>query len=327
MHVDGKTFPLAEIVRLKATDPQHSMYRELRTAHSGTAEGQFDLARWCRKQKLADEERLHWWILLAMQPGHPEAVKALRLQEYQGMLLTRDEIEQVKQRQKQADDAAKRWVPKLKKLKRSIEHGDADEREAALRELKSIQDPHAISSIERVFSIEADINLRFVEILAKMPADEAADVLVRLAVNSPDQYIREKAAAALQQRRDESYVPTLIAGIAAPIEMRFDVSVDPGGPIYQQVEWSEKTGRLQRGYFNKFRLHSEYTIDDVMFWVPEERLRSGIMQTGYRPDRYQYNYTLSRDSPNPEIPYEYAGTIKDSSGREKIAKRRLNRRP
>jgi hypothetical protein len=323
VHVDGKIRPLGEVVRQKAADPQQALYRELRVATGGTPDGQLDLARWCRKQKMAEEEQLHWWILLSMQPGHPEAIKALRLRRYQGALLTSDEIERVKDQKRQADEAAKRWIAKLKKLKQLIEHGAADERATALRELKSIQDPRAIASIEQVFSIEANINLQLVELWAKMPADEAADALLRLAVNSPDEYVRDKAAEALRQRPYESYVPTLIARMAAPIEMSFVVSVDPGAPIYKGVEWQEYTGRTV-GLYDKVRLHSAYRIQDVMMWTPETRRRSGIMQTGYRPDRYQYNYFLSRDSPDPETPYEYAGSILDGdSSRKKPRQRAL----
>jgi hypothetical protein len=316
----GKDVSLAEVVRQKSSDPQQATYRDLRTANGGTADGQRELAHWCRKQRLAEEERLHWRILLSMRPGDPEAIKALRLKNYLGMLLTSDEIDKVKQNSKRAEEAAKNWMPKLKKLKRSIEHGDAEERTTALRELKSIQDPLAIPSLEEVFGVETGVGLEVVEVLAKMPADEAAVPLARISVESSDPYVRQKAGEALQSRPYETYVPVLVAHLATPIEMSVNVAVDPGWQKWKEVEWTEFTGEVVVGLYNKFRLRSAYTNKDVFMWTLGTRRKSGYMMTENVPDRLRYNYLLTRDSPNPDSPYEYSGTIEDNPSAKKSRK-------
>ncbi len=121
-------------------------------------------------------------------------------------------------------------------------------------------------------------------------------------------------------------MPTLIAGLAAPIELSFRVKVDPGGPIYQRINWYEYTGRLNVGMYNKIRLSGNYTNDDVAFWVPDAVRKSGLMMTDFVLDRVQYNYLLSRDSPDPEKSYEYAGHIVaqqgSAKGQRKLAARK-----
>jgi hypothetical protein len=154
VRVDDEILSLSEAVRRASSDRQLTEYRQLRITHSSTATGQLGLAQWCRKHGIVDEERLHWRILLAMQPDHPEAIKRLGLRKYKGWLLTPDEIKKARAKEIQLKRVAKIWTPRLKKIRGTIKHGDATEREAAIRELQSIKDPLAIPSIEEVFSNE-----------------------------------------------------------------------------------------------------------------------------------------------------------------------------
>jgi hypothetical protein len=324
VRVDGKLIFLDKAVRQNAADPQLKKYRELRAVNAATPAGQLELARWCRKQKMAEEERLHWLTLLNQKPGHPEAIKGLQLRRYQGLLLTADEIKQFKQQQAEADHAAKKWLPKLKKLKLAIEHGGADERTAAIDELRLIRDPLALPSIEDVFGFDsATLGVAIVEIAGNIPGGQGAEFLARMAVNSADPYVREKAAEKLKDRPYSMYVPTLIAGLAAPIELSVNVSVKKGHAKYEEIKWEEFTGRLVPGMYNKIRLHSKYTNADVLWWEFEVRQRSGYLMTDYQPDRLQFNYLLSRDSPNPEKQYEASGTL-EAQGLSGKNSRRIN---
>ena len=76
-----------------------------------TVDSQAALARWCRKNKLADEERVHWQIVLQLQPGNPEAIQGLGLKPYAGMLLTQSQIQQVKVQVQKLGKAVDRWRP------------------------------------------------------------------------------------------------------------------------------------------------------------------------------------------------------------------------
>src|SRR4029077_17124567 len=115
----------------------------------------------------------------------------------------------------------------------------------------------------------------------------------------------------LKTRPYTTYVPILIAGLAAPIEMSARVSVDLGQPKYEWYEGREYTGRLLQGAFPLvYRLHSKYQPSDfAYYWSPETRRIAGWRNTGQSPDRLRYDYQLTRDSPNPNAPYEKSGAI------------------
>ncbi|HEX3727393.1 MAG TPA: hypothetical protein VHV08_14165, partial [Pirellulales bacterium] len=60
VHWDGQWLRPSEVpARVRGND-QLAAYRKLRDAMVDTADNQRELARWCRKNKLPDEERIHW---------------------------------------------------------------------------------------------------------------------------------------------------------------------------------------------------------------------------------------------------------------------------
>jgi hypothetical protein len=318
VNVDGDVVSLAEAIRRASEDRRLIAYRELRAAHGDTVEGHIELARWCRRQGLKEEEQLHWRIVLSADANNAQAIKALQLRNFRGMLLTTDEIDDAKEKQRKATKAAKEWLPKLRKLRDSLENGDPAEQAAAMSELKSIQDPLAIPSLENIFPFEeVTFGMQIVELLEDIPDDEAATSLAAMAVEAENPYVRERAAEALKARPYHSYVPLLMAALAAPIEMSVQSSVDRGGPVFGRYEGYGYTGRLAMGLYNKVRLRSQYRQSDVMFWGLETKPVSGLFLSDYQPDRIYHDYVLTRDSPDPEAPYEYTGTIEGNRGPSK----------
>jgi hypothetical protein len=308
--IDGQLLPLADAIRQAASDERLLAYRQLREELSGTPDGEFDLAMWCRKQKLTEEERLHWWTLLALEPDDADAIRALRLQRYQGMLLTADEVEQAKRDERAAKLVAQKWLPKLSRLKQAIEHGSNAERATAIQEFRTIRDSAAIPTIERVFSLE-DVALAtvVVETVAKMEGDGANELLTRVAVSSPDEYLREQAAHALESRPLHSYVPRLVAELATPIELDVTTSVEPGKPITKSYTAVAYTGRLTPAFYHVHRSSGNYTNDDVAAWGLEAESSSFTGVIGYEPQKVTYNYVLTREGADEESPDKVTGAI------------------
>jgi hypothetical protein len=306
--VDGDSVALDEAVRRASADEQIVAYRQLRAEVGHTPEGQLELARWCRKRKLVDEERLHWQILLLMQPGQPEAVKGLGLRKYQGSLLTKAEVEQAKKETRLIREAERKWGPKLKQIKLALSQDDAAGRQAALDELEAIRDPPALPLVEKMFADgSTDAALLVVEMYARDAAQQSTDALVRLAIHAHDAAVREKAASELRYRPMESYMPALIGALAAPIELSLRADVERGGPTFKRYDGYAYTGRLTVGLYGVVRLSGNYTNRDVLFWAYEMKPFSGSLFTGYRPDRHQVEYVLSRESPDSTAPYEFHG--------------------
>src|SRR5262249_45336766 len=107
----------------------------------------------------------------------------------------------------------------------------------------------------------------------------------------------------------------LIARLAAPIDLSVNVEVRKGGAIYSPVSW-EENDHLEP-FFKVIRLRSQYTVSDVGMWVVGGTRRSGYMMTDYQLDRVQYNYVLTRDSPDPDKQIEYSGKVVAQDGTSK----------
>jgi hypothetical protein len=212
-------------------------YRALRDGHGGTLEGELALARWCRKQGLSDEARAHWLQVFSMQPDHEEAALALGLRRHEGQWLPQEQIAELQEQARQSARDMKRWKPEMIRWRRAIERGDADECEAAMRQLKELRDPTAIGALETVFSDERrskrnrELSLEAVAALGRMESPEATASLVRHAVLSSWPDVRTAAADLLSRRPLDDYVPMMLAGLASPIETSRYMYAYPGSAI------------------------------------------------------------------------------------------------
>ena len=306
--VGGEQVLLSDAIDRALEDRQLAMYRQLRLQHGNTALGQSEIAKWCRKHGLSDEERLHWQILLQMQPDHADAIKGLKLRKYKGRLLTDIGIKKAKQEEKLAREAGRKWGPQLAQIKLAIEQGDAEERRAAMGELEAIDDPHAMGLIEKQFSDgPTEVGLLVVEMYARVVSERSTEALARLAIHAENSAVRNKAASELRYRPVDDYIPLLLSALAAPIELSLKADFESGRPTFRIYEARVNTGRLVPGLYGVIRLSGNYSNRDVLCWGFETKHFSGLIFAGYRPDRHQYEYVLSRDSPDPDAPYEFRG--------------------
>lgn len=234
---------LRGVETLAQSDGLLAEYRSLRASRPGGVRGEQDLASWCGKNGLSIEERVHWMNVLSQRPDHSLAMRKLGLRQYRGMLLRNDQIEQLQERKKDADRAMRHWKPKLSQLRSQLDCDDADQREAALAELRAISDPEAIPALESVFSkkgrekVSEDLCLELIGVLARIPGQEATASLVRQAVLAASEKTREVAANELKQRPLHSFVPLLLAGLIAPVESSFQISVFPDGTVRRRREF------------------------------------------------------------------------------------------
>ena len=119
--IDGKWLTPDQAQKFAAGDKRLAEYRKLRNRSVLTVDSQAALARWCRKNKLADEERVHWQIVLQLQPGNAEAIQGLGLKPYAGMLLTQSQIQQVKIQVQKLGKAVDRWRPLVVQWRNAVD--------------------------------------------------------------------------------------------------------------------------------------------------------------------------------------------------------------
>ncbi len=78
-----------DVPQQAADDKTLVAYRERRDALVDTAANHRELARWCHKNLLPSEARLHWTKVLEFEPTDREAIDALGLKWHEGRLMTR----------------------------------------------------------------------------------------------------------------------------------------------------------------------------------------------------------------------------------------------
>lgn len=239
---DGQWLKVEDVPR-RARGIEHlADYRKLRDKLIDTADNHRALARWCHKNKLSDEERVHWAKVLEFEHSDAEALEALGLQLYNGRLLTKTQIEQEKKQAGEARRAMQRWQPQMVKWRKAIEHGNPKQLDEALRGLKELSDPAAIPALEIVFAIngeapkQVELNKLLIETVGRIPVPEATQVLLRRSIIPDSLEVRTAAADELKKRPMLAYVPPVLSAMPGRVATRFQIYFAPDGSIVHEHE-------------------------------------------------------------------------------------------
>lgn len=256
---NGKWQSLEQIERRVSSDPRWQEYRQRVAEGTDTLEAHAQLARWCRTEGLQLEKQWHWYNVLRHDARNREALGALKLRPYQGSYLTVEQIVEVQAAQKQAKADFDHYSAILKQAMREAERGDSSERRAGLKKISSITDPAAITAIVEVVLADGRYERRILSkfgtekgekllrqiqqaglaALAEMPQHEATLALLDVALDGSDEQIRREAAHALKYRQLTSFVPLLMAELAAPIEVDRKINTLPNGKISVMEDFYE----------------------------------------------------------------------------------------
>lgn len=198
------------------TDAQVA-YGELLARMPETADGHWQMAEWCREQKLSAERTFHLQQIVRLEPNHKLARDALQQRRigdewlesddwlrkrgyhwHQGVWITRLEADQM-EADKQAESAVRTWRTKIQKLRRGLQ----DSRNSAdlRQEILSIDDPLAAPALAAILRDEDLVENKelWLDVLIKLDAPGLADVLVDCVRDDPDADIRRRCIEALQQ--------------------------------------------------------------------------------------------------------------------------------
>lgn len=197
-------------------------YRQLRDLHANSPKGHLLLARFCHRHGLKDRERLHWLAVLQAQPANKEAIRHLGLRPHQGRLLTAQQIQWLESQQQRWGDAKEKWEPVLAEARTAIMKGTPEEREAAMAQLRAIDDPDAIVFAQEALSGESDeLTAELIALAGQIDDQMSTDLLVRYALGSDSELLRDAAIGHLKQRDWYTFVPALMGALATPVQMSF----------------------------------------------------------------------------------------------------------
>ena len=173
-------------------------------------DGQLALARWCRKNGFDEEAKFHWRTVLAHQPNNEEALRALGVRWFGGRLMSHCRHRESQENPREPASGAKEFAPRVARWERMLSAGDLGR--GTRRSAKSAPSQPAKrfrrwkrsrstrSGDQRATSNDACRSAwRWCRRSTAMPTQEATKSLVRHALFSPTQSVRESAIAALER--------------------------------------------------------------------------------------------------------------------------------
>ena len=236
---DGKWRTLDEVTQRVTGDSRWAEYGQLRQSMTGSPADHLELARWCMREGLENEERYHWSQVLSADPSHELARTRVGVRQYRGGLYTDEQIADHERRRGEAERDFAKFAPIFADLCRRAREPSADAA-AALDEISRIDDPAAIAALEYAVRQAAEdapdelvqkLYLALVSAIANIRNHDATLKLLDYSVFAVTPEVRQRAAAALTPRPATEYVPLLLGALKAPIESEIATLVAPNGDM------------------------------------------------------------------------------------------------
>ena len=247
--VNAQWLTLEQAQEHAASDKCLAAYHTLRTESSDCLADHERLARWCRKQGLADLVKMHWLHVLRFDREHRPALNELQLTWHQGMLLSHAEAQSYRDREREWLAQKKAWQAKVKKLRRDLEKGRVEEEMAARKELREIREPAAVPALLEEFASSPANEEQALErqnelmaVLGKIESPVAIEALTQFAVETTNKSIRYLAIDQLKPKPLETYVPALLAGMAMPVEASVSINASGNRMVSSYSYSQEKPG-------------------------------------------------------------------------------------
>jgi hypothetical protein len=274
VHADGKWTSIDDAAKLDSHSAKMDEYRQLREQAAPTVDGQLDLARWCEKAGLKDQQRAHLMFVLEMQPNNKEAISKLGLVRFQRRLVPADQLDEIKAKLQDSRDESKEWKTKIDDWHAQLQKNPHDPE--VLKQIRAVRDAGALHFISKELANSGeDACLAIIDATAEMHQQWATETLLRAALYSPYQEVSNRAIYALKSRPVFDYVPLLIEKLKAPIRVEYDV-------LNYDVNNFTQHLRLSRQAFD----HEDVKIDyaSVTNTSPVLQRGSGSLSTNPGPD-------------------------------------------
>lgn len=249
---DGKWAKYAEMHAPPGEAKALEEYRRLRGTYADRADAQLELADWCHRRGLKDQERAHLSRSLDLNPNQPAVRSRLGMVFVEGNWLSQREAGEARERGRQAASDLKHWKPRCEKMRAAVDRLTGRQREAALEQIRALRDPAAITALETIVApADDDAGLAVVEALAEMKRPEADVALARLASFSSSEEVADAAKAKLKKRPVYNFVPAMLGSLVAPTgEQTTIVYSRYGRLLFRQTFMHEGVDRKQLAVFD-----------------------------------------------------------------------------
>jgi hypothetical protein len=246
--VDGVKLALADSVvqRMIVKTDLDEQYEVLVRTLANTPEAHWNMAEWCKEAGLAEQRKRHLQAVINLDPNHTEARKALGYQRYGTRWLTQDEHMQSQGymrykgtwRLKQEIEIDSRELNDelaTKKLRKDIrmwlEQVATGGRlaDTADRNLNAVSQPEAAPALADVLGDPQQpraIRERCLTILSRLPPGLATRTLARIAMNDPDDRLRDACLEELKRQGTHLVLPAFIAELKSKDNARVNRAAD-----------------------------------------------------------------------------------------------------
>lgn len=198
-----------------------------------TVEGHWELAEWCRLQRLPDQRRLHLERVVSLDPAHrrahyglghtlqggkwmsrEELMSSRGLVRYRGRFITpqhRDDLEAASV----GAAAYRKWFTQIRIWDKWLKSRDPRQQARGRAELGRVRDVSAVVPLVRILGRDnaAAIRVLLAEVLGGVPGPDPVEPLVGMALRDQSYEVRGAARRAIGPKRLAAAVPFAITGL------------------------------------------------------------------------------------------------------------------
>ena len=221
-----------QLPALLKEDPRIALYIEQRAQVRDTINGNLELADWCQKKGLAEQQRAHLMRVLDFDSNHRLARTKLGFRQINGQWVTPAQLQQARKQFASDRQNFATWGPRIDKLRNQFRNGNPTQRAAARQQILAINDSGAIVALEQVLARDSEpAALLALETLHRLSDYEATRALARIAVTTPSAAVQEQSSQYLKQRNPDDYVPALLACMYTPVNSRMMITPTRNGQL------------------------------------------------------------------------------------------------
>jgi len=192
-----------------------------------TLEAQWELAEWCRKNRLITQRTTHLQRVVELEPDHERAHRALGHMrhgdgwasreelmaargyvKYKGRYVSQQELE-LREQNSAEREAENAWHQKIRLWHGWLDHRSVERQAQGAAKLRAVDDPNAVRSLSQLFAEEEDPSRRalYVQIMSGIPGDKPVGPLVQQSLQDPEKRIRGDALDGLSADQLAAAVP------------------------------------------------------------------------------------------------------------------------
>lgn len=221
-------------------------YQRRRDEAPDTVAGHLALADWCASRRMTLQETAHLHRVIQIEPNHLTARNRLNERQVNGRWVPEKDLWQGLQDRQRVQQSIAKWRDRLLRAAASLRDRGSGRQEAFRNRLLDEIEPDAIPAVEMVLATHSEpAGTLAVEILGDMLSHEACQALVRIAVLSTWDEVRDQAAQRLKSRPYDHYVPLLLSELSAPIDSRVETALAGGQILYRHQFEQELQDRRQ----------------------------------------------------------------------------------